>query len=1254
MEKIKRDLDFAMVHRQPRRVPSGKYVIGTGPLNQDRHGYLVLADAHGRLTPAGKYYFKKNPEAQRPNAHYDPNQATIRKGDGDYIKTRAGEQRVRAIQPDGSMKVTKLGRSYYQGQHDEFLVEVPCDIAVTDSKGRPRTRKATVPVNTLGLGRIMASRALSAAQQVAAVKTETLRQLGGYRSRRTGALVLKEISGQTYTYDPQGEWLISNLSTDSHGHTTATMHQPLREYAEDNAPLVHHALDQGGHLRGFGAAHLPHPVDCYLPEAFEEHPDCLCVPRQLAVLLRQPMAKIIESFDEILEEGWQQKGVRPQEVERWCVLHNHPYFLVRCGRLVKVVEPTGEKKNRAIAYAVFDYHAYFYKSARTVSQWNVSQTVEASAVLRRESRSTHPEYSEWKTYHEPAPGYYFTSDLNSVRRRLLESGRNPKISLQGGSAIMSLSYECTEQKDGAKGLMFVKQAVEDEDRILEWLERLPKKVEWCGEKLPALTQKVLFELLRAERRNCPVHLRKEILKTQGGNCNICGWALESDDIEWDHLAPLQQMCQGMQPRFQAICNGCHEQKTSEEGRQDRSLESRFSLPVWNDYAMAPRPPPLVFKAHEWGEEGECLEVDVRRCRRNAIMYSAHPFSVFCPLDSIVPAVEGELADFSFVDLRSSKKSALSLLPFVGRGWYHRVAVEWMLHTGVCRWQDLIFSLTSTGKIPVQCLAEPLKQMEDAWGEHDDLAKFSINAMIGLWAIDNTTIFHVKVSRDPVEGAGCWGSRHVEYEGGSTTDWIFANKLLTNGSMVPIHTQILQTEHVRIAQLLFAIKSLSVPLRCVKQLKTDCVLLKDFPNKRREALMDLGKLTFADLPRLRTQFAGEKGQQFLDCYAEIRGNSEKVEVFRLGAGRSLQGQTYQRPWRESSRPADRQPWKDLTEAEAMECVLEGRGLLLCGSPGVGKTHWLRNAILALREAGKRTDVVAKTHAAVQNIGAEAVTADHYCHKYIKNGTPSCHTLVVEELTQINVQIWADLSLCRFKGISFICAGDPGRQFPPVCESWAGCPVQEDLLEKSDMLYEMCGGNRFTLTENKRSDGKLFDFYTGLGQYADVQEALRVARQLFPASKKPADFTLTMSHGRRIIINKQRNLEEYLDRHRSGQQPDAAFLKAPVSSKRAGNRPQSMWVWPGLLLIGGGSHAKKGLFYKISEITDDQVAFECGLKLTREQTVTSMRLCWSLTFASCQGLSLRGRLRLETQSPNFTMRHLYVGISRGTSAELVEVC
>jgi hypothetical protein len=44
---------------------------------------------------------------------------------------------------------------------------------------------------------------------------------------------------------------------------------------------------------------------------------------------------------------------------------------------------------------------------------------------------------------------------------------------------------------------------------------------------------------------------------------------------------------------------------------------------------------------------------------------------------------------------------------------------------------------------------------------------------------------------------------------------------------------------------------------------------------------------------------------------------------------------------------------------------------------------------------------------------------------------------------------------------------------------------------------------------------------------------------------------------------------------------------------------------------------------------------------------------LTYASCQGLTLPGRLRLETGSPNMTLRHLYVGVSRATAADLVEV-
>ena len=232
-------------------------------------------------------------------------------------------------------------------------------------------------------------------------------------------------------------------------------------------------------------------------------------------------------------------------------------------------------------------------------------------------------------------------------------------------------------------------------------------------------------------------------------------------------------------------------------------------------------------------------------------------------------------------------------------------------------------------------------------------------------------------------------------------------------------------------------------------------------------------------------------------------------------------------------------------------------MVVGAPGTGKTHWLRNAIASLRQAGKKVEIVAKTHAAVQNIGCEAKTADHWVRKHVRAGGMHCHTLVVEELTQINVQLWSDLALCRLKGVSFVCAGDFG-QFAPICEHWCGCPVPEGALENSDMLWEMCGGNRLTLTENMRSDVRLFEAYTNLGE--NLPEALEQTRQRFPTTDRPARYTLTISHKTRIQINRLRNTQD-------AESWDSVFLKAPKET-RGGNQPQDMILWKGLQLLGAG--------------------------------------------------------------------------------------
>ena len=74
------------------------------------------------------------------------------------------------------------------------------------------------------------------------------------------------------------------------------------------------------------------------------------------------------------------------------------------------------------------------------------------------------------------------------------------------------------------------------------------------------------------------------------------------------------------------------------------------------------------------------------------------------------------------------------------------------------------------------------------------------------------------------------------------------------------------------------------------------------------------------------------------------------------------------------------------------------------------------------------------------------------------------------------------------------------------------------------------------------------------------------------------------------------------------------------------------------------------------SDDRVVLEGNgqtLSLTPEATARSLRLTHALTYASCQGLSLKGVRLLDTSSPHFTWRHLYVGASRCTSARLLEV-
>ena len=76
--------------------------------------------------------------------------------------------------------------------------------------------------------------------------------------------------------------------------------------------------------------------------------------------------------------------------------------------------------------------------------------------------------------------------------------------------------------------------------------------------------------------------------------------------------------------------------------------------------------------------------------------------------------------------------------------------EHLLHFGICSWEDITYVFNATGHLPAGLFARPLEQMTLAWEDIDNgyvLSKLSVNALIGLMAIDQAKTFKHSCSTD---------------------------------------------------------------------------------------------------------------------------------------------------------------------------------------------------------------------------------------------------------------------------------------------------------------------------------------------------------------------------------------------------------------------------------------------------------------------------------------------------------------------------
>jgi hypothetical protein len=371
------------------------------------------------------------------------------------------------------------------------------------------------------------------------------------------------------------------------------------------------------------------------------------------------------------------------------------------------------------------------------------------------------------------------------------------------------------------------------------------------------------------------------------------------------------------------------------------------------------------------------------------------------------------------------------------------------------------------------------------------------------------------------------------------------------------------------------------------------------------------------------------------------------------------------------------WNDIATDQALALVMAGQSIFVRGIAGTGKSHLIRETLIpALEARGKNIAIIAKTHNAAMVAGGD--TADHWVWKHVREGGTGIDVVWVDEVSMLNAQLLCDLNHASFRDppIQWILSGD-FNQYEPFFNTLSGVPVTKSF-EDCELLHALAGGNRLTLTECKRSEQFLFDWYSSIARGGfrhgqRLQQTVAEARQAFPASGASgfipgtslAPTNLVLSHRLREMLNKMCN---EASKPSDAEHFTLAEFGIQASKEDQGsNLPQDAYFWLGLRVVANcrGRKLRNGRAYEIVKLAKDVTIRPCtehsdqsdasnDIMLSRAKLFRAVRLPHAVTYASAQGLTISGLVALhDTSHVHFDWRKLFVGLSRATGRDRVIV-
>ena len=321
-----------------------------------------------------------------------------------------------------------------------------------------------------------------------------------------------------------------------------------------------------------------------------------------------------------------------------------------------------------------------------------------------------------------------------------------------------------------------------------------------------------------------------------------------------------------------------------------------------------------------------------RCRKGSLEYNQYPIPVFSPLDQIVEIHDGVLGDVNFVAKPQRKVSACLELCYTP-GWNHRCMVEFLLHHGIVSWADVTHRITATAHYPADTLAKPLQVMEQAWKDagHGDLAKRSVNSLIGLWCLDES--FSYKCLSSTREDDCPPGALKSTFHYGSSAifDFIVKEQISNGGiSNRPLHDLAMGQEHVRLGTAMYALKRLRNP---VLELKTDSILYR----APKRAKLNVASLTYENVHSTRDLFEGRAQRLNQGCTLPPWQGTGPVFRVQTASQDDFLKCNPKKPARPHDLSLTTETWRELSMEDAEHRVLASQSILRQDLyvPGLGR-------------------------------------------------------------------------------------------------------------------------------------------------------------------------------------------------------------------------------------------------------------------------------------------------------------------------------